>query len=226
MTEWWTYRPSDFLMFSPRIYWRLFQSINQAWWPLHLLLVGAPLAWIAAQRQRRTMSTRSIAVAAVFLAGCWCLVASAFLHERFAPINWIADAYAIAFAAAAVGLLALAAVGTLQSSRGGIRFRIATALGLWGLLIHPLLGILVGRPWQQAEAFGFAPDPTVIATLGFLLLVKADRRGARWLLWLVYSIAVAWCLVSAATLGTMESVQALVPLLAAALALVAVRAKD
>ena len=31
--EWWTYHPSNFLMFSPRIYWRLFESINAAYGP-------------------------------------------------------------------------------------------------------------------------------------------------------------------------------------------------
>ena len=24
MSEWWTYRPEDFLLFSPRVYWRMF----------------------------------------------------------------------------------------------------------------------------------------------------------------------------------------------------------
>ena len=37
MSEWWTYRPSDFLMFAPDTYWRLFELHNAAWWPLGLL---------------------------------------------------------------------------------------------------------------------------------------------------------------------------------------------
>ena len=28
MSEWWTYRPSDFLLFSARTYWRLFELHN------------------------------------------------------------------------------------------------------------------------------------------------------------------------------------------------------
>ena len=28
MSEWWSYRPSDFLMFSPTAYWRLVQRYN------------------------------------------------------------------------------------------------------------------------------------------------------------------------------------------------------
>ena len=41
MSEWWTYRPSDFLMFAPRTYWRLFELHNEAWWPAQPLLVLA-----------------------------------------------------------------------------------------------------------------------------------------------------------------------------------------
>lgn len=39
MTEWWTYRLSDFLMFSPRTYWRLVEQYNRELWPAHALLV-------------------------------------------------------------------------------------------------------------------------------------------------------------------------------------------
>lgn len=225
MTEWWTYRPSDFLMFSPRIYWRLFQSINQAWWPAQLLLVGAPLAWIAARTQRRLAWADRIALPAIFLAGCWSLVAWAFLHQRFAPINWIADTYAVAFAVAALGLLALAAGARLQTLDGGARARIATGLVLWALVAHPLLAVLSGRPWQQAEVVGLAPDPTALATLGFLLVVRPYRGAARWLRWLLCGSAVGWCLISGATLATMESPQAAVPLATVLLALIASRAK-
>ena len=53
MSEWWTYRPSDFLMFSPRIYWRLFASINESFWPAQPVLIVAGLAWLARARAQR-----------------------------------------------------------------------------------------------------------------------------------------------------------------------------
>ena len=45
MQEWWSYRPGDFLLFSPRTYWRLFQLANEALWPLQIpvLLIGATI---------------------------------------------------------------------------------------------------------------------------------------------------------------------------------------
>ena len=33
MSEWWSYSPSDFLLFSARTYYRLFEIHNAALWP-------------------------------------------------------------------------------------------------------------------------------------------------------------------------------------------------
>jgi hypothetical protein len=45
MSEWWTYRLSDFLLFAPNTYYRLFELYNDAIWPLQLagLALGAVL---------------------------------------------------------------------------------------------------------------------------------------------------------------------------------------
>lgn len=218
MSEWWTYRPSDFLMFAPRIYWRLFESINVAVWPAQLLLVGAALAWVGwFLRRGAEAAPRASAVA---LALCWLFVAWAFLLQRYAPINWAADAFALGFVLQALGLLALVGGGPLQAHTQP--WRRATGLGLllWALLGQPLLVLLSGRPWVQAEVFGLAPDPTAIGTLGWLLLLEGRARVLLRCLWLV---PLAWCGITAATLGTMGEWQALAPLVAALLALVAVR---
>jgi hypothetical protein len=210
-------------MFAPRIYWRLFQSINREWWPAHLALIGLPLAWLAARTRGRMHWTHRIALPASFLAGCWTIVAWAFHHQRFAPINWIADAYAVSFAVAATGFLALAAIGSLRARVSSPRAAVALALALTALVVYPLLSMLGGRPWQQAEIFGLAPDPTAIGTLGFVLLLNRDVGAARWLRWLLWTVAVAWCLISAATLATMGSPQAAVLVAAVLLALIGSR---
>lgn len=53
MTEWWTYRPEDFLLFSARTYWRLFELHNAALWPLPLAgpPLGAALLWLLWSRR-------------------------------------------------------------------------------------------------------------------------------------------------------------------------------
>ncbi len=43
MSEWWTYTLSDFLLFSPRVYYRLLELHNHALWPAHLLTIARGL---------------------------------------------------------------------------------------------------------------------------------------------------------------------------------------
>jgi hypothetical protein len=219
VSEWWTYRPSDFLMFSPRIYWRLFESLNESWWPAQLLVVPAGLAWLGLHwRRQRMPGGIAVRAAALCLAGCWAVVAWSFLLERFAPINWIAADFAAVFALQAAGLVGLALAGRVCGEDRRARRLAGTALGLWALLGHPLLAVVCGRAWQQAEVFGLAPEPTVIGTLAFLLLAKADAPKTRRLMRTLWIVPLGWCAVSAATLATMGAGQAWVMLGAATLA--------
>lgn len=219
MSEWWTYRPSDFLMFAPRIYWRLFESINEAWWPLHLALLAAGVAWLARPRGGR-VARMALGVAAL----AWALVAWAFQHQRFAPIQWVADGYALAFAAQALRLLASATAGDHFELAPDRRHRRAgLALVAWTLLAHPALARASGRPWTQAEVLALAPDPTAIASLGLLLTLQGKSAFTRRLLAAAWIAPIAWCLASAATLATMGSGQAWVMLIVPVLALLASR---
>ena len=57
MSEWWTYSPENFLMFSARTYYRLFERHNAALWPGHIvaLLAGAAVfALLWRQPDQRT----------------------------------------------------------------------------------------------------------------------------------------------------------------------------
>lgn len=57
---------------------------------------------------------------------------------------------------------------------------------------------------MQVEIYGVAPDPTVLATLGILLLA-AGRAS-----WALVVIPILWCALSGAVQWTMESPDALV----------------
>ncbi|MDP1649468.1 MAG: DUF6064 family protein [Rubrivivax sp.] len=224
MSEWWTYRPTDFLMFAPRTYWRLFELHNDAWWPVQPLLVLAALAWMAWLMQTLpggSQGVPALRVGAAGLAAAWAFVAGSFLLPRYAPINWAASGFAAGFFVQALGLAALATRAKLRVAPPGARRRIGLLLGLWALLGHPLLAAACGRPWTQAEVFGLAPDPTAIATLGFLLAADAPGRPARWLLRWLWTVALAWCAISAATLLTMGSPQGWLLLAAGLLAMAA-----
>jgi hypothetical protein len=75
-------------------------------------------------------------------------------------------------------------------------------LFLFALVVQPLLGPLVGRDWRQAEIFGVAPDPTVLATFGILLTVHTRPP------WGLMIIPLLWCALSGATQWTMGSPEA------------------
>ena len=85
MQEWWSYRPGDFLLFSPRTYWRLFQLANEALWPLQIpvLLIGAAI--LAMLFRPRAWADRVIPAV---LAAAWLSVSVGFLWMRHAAINW------------------------------------------------------------------------------------------------------------------------------------------
>jgi hypothetical protein len=220
VSEWWSYRPSDFLMFAPRIYWRLFESLNLAFWPLHAAIALAGLAWLGWVWRDGGVPGRTAArVALAALALGWALTAWAFLWQRLAPIHWLAAYIAPLFALQAAALLALAQHGAVQGHHERLRRRAGLALLLWALLLHPLLAGLSGRPWAQAEFVGLAADPTAIATLGLLLMLRGPRGPMRAL----WALPLVWCALSAATLWTMGSAQGWVPFAALLLAGLALR---
>lgn len=167
MSEWWTYRLSDFLMFSPRTYWRLIELHNLDVWPAHLaaLVLGLALLWLAATR--RAGAGRLLAA---LLAPTWLWVGWAFHWQHYATINWAAPYFAVAFALQAALLLGL---GTLprdgHAPPAGVVVRnLGWLLAVSGVLLYPLAGLLAGRPWTQLEIFGITPEPTALASLGLL----------------------------------------------------------
>ena len=217
MSEWWTYRLSSFLLFSPRTWFRLHEIYNTEIWPAHiaaLALGGAifVLAWRGGPSGGR--------IAALLLAACWLWVAWAFHLRRYATINFAATWFAAAFAIEALLLAWLGGVrGRIDFASNG---RFLTRPGTWllpfALVVQPLLGPLAGRSFTQSEYFGVAPDPTVAATLGVLLL--ASRRSV-----VLMAIPLAWCAAAGAFQWAMRTPDALAMPLVAALTIVATALK-
>ncbi|MEO5733953.1 MAG: hypothetical protein ABIN96_13385 [Rubrivivax sp.] len=221
MSEWWTYRPQNLLMFAPDTYWRLFELHNAAAWPLPwvLPLLGAGWLWWWWRRPLGAALLVGLAGSALALV----TVAWSFLWRLYAPINWAAEGFAWLFVGLSVGLLVMAALtarGFQPPTAAPLRRGTALALLAFAIGAHPLLAATAGRPWTQAEVIALAPDPTVIAVLGLLL---ASRSGSGWLQGslraLLWCGALAWCAISSATLSTMGSGEGAVPALAGGLAL-------
>jgi hypothetical protein len=236
MSEWWTYSLTNFLLFSPRTYYRLFELYNLAIWPLQLVTLALGVLILVLIVRAPAWSGRAIAAV---LAALWLFVAWAYHLERFDPINFAARYYAIGFALQAALLIWTGVVrdglkfSPLIPAQAGVQSPslrpldsrpwtpafagvsggnlVSLALLLYALAIHPLIAPLAGRAWTQAEIFGLAPDPTAIATLGILL--AATRP-----FWHLLAIPLLWCVITGLTLWTMEQPEAAIPFVAMVLA--------
>jgi hypothetical protein len=188
MSEWWTYRLSDFLMFSPKAYWRLVELYNREVWPAQIAAVAAGLVFLWLTSVPRAGSQRVVAGS---LAVAWLWVGWAFHWQRYATINWAAQYFAVIFGLQAVLLLILGVLrgdGVDNRPSAGVR-RLGWTLALCGLAVYPLGGLAAGRPWTQAEVFGLMPEPTALTSLG--LLLAGGQPHAVWLsIWPVVSLIV------------------------------------
>jgi hypothetical protein len=212
MSEWWTYRLTSFLLFSPRTYYRLLELYNLAIWPAQPAGMVIGLAIVALLIGKRGHRERIIAG---LLAACWLWDAWEFHYQRYAQINWAAPWFAAAFACEALLLVVVGVLAgrlVLQRASGGTLW-IAISLVAISILGYPLLAPLTGRPWTTAETFGVAADPTAIASVAVLALVRGRIR------WLLLAVPLLWCAVAAATLWAINAPEGLVVVAAGLLAL-------
>ena len=207
MNDWQTYRLEDFIPFTPDIYWRLLERINETFWPLHILAVSIGLtALLLALRGHQRM-------ALALLAPAWLTSGMLFHFTYYAELNWAAPWFGWAFLAQAVLLLALALFAGSSRTHGS-----STALSTWigatialvSVLAYPLIALTIGPGLSHALTYGLHPDPTAIATLGVLLIIL---RGPT--LWLAMLIPILWCVIASLTLMAINATGALIPLAAA-----------
>jgi hypothetical protein len=208
MSAWLSYSLEDFLLFSPRVYWRMFELHNRTVWPGQGVALLFGLAVLALLLRPRPWSDWLIAAG---LGLAWAWVAWSFLWLRYATINWAIAYVAPLFVLEAVMLML--AKGTADRPLFNIDRSVAAGIGLtfylYALVLHPLVPLIEGRTLRSAEVFAIAPDPTAIATLGLLTLAPVRKAL------LLGIIPAAWCLASWATLHTMGSSLAAIPLAAA-----------
>lgn len=205
MPDWLSYSLSDFLLFSPETYDRLFGLANRGLWPAQLgaLVAAAVIAALLV----RGGATAGRLVAAILAAG-WLFVAAAWHLERYATINWAAPWFAAGFAVQAL-LMLWSGVwrGALRVRRDRAGDRSSVTVAGWVIVViavvgYPLLAPLSGRPWIEAQVFAIAPDPTVAATMGILLAAEHPP-------WRLFVVPVLWSAISGATLWAMGSPEAL-----------------
>lgn len=194
MGDWSTYELADFLMFSARTWYRQLALHNEAWFPLHAMTAAVGVA----------MATRRGIPMLLALCGvCWLFVAWAFHWQRYAPINWAANYFATAFVLQAVLLGSAAWMLHRQPARVPAPRGIAlgSSLLVAAGLCYPLVALAAGRPFASSEWFGLMPDPTALATLGFVAGISMPQPWRATLM----TIPLLWCAIAGATLWTLKA---------------------
>ncbi|MEM7746269.1 MAG: hypothetical protein AAF409_21460 [Pseudomonadota bacterium] len=201
MDQWLDYDLSDFLLFSPQVYWRLFALENAALWPLPTLTSLLAFGALYAATRLPAAGGRALAV---LLAIAWIWVGYSFLWQRYAPINWTVGYAAPVFLLQGLGW------ATVAGWRGrGPCLQVGT-IGFLGLALcaiavvgYPLAGVLSGRTFWEAEFVGIAPDPTVAFAVGAALVILP-----RWAALLLLPVPLLWLALSTLTLIALDSSQA------------------
>jgi hypothetical protein len=199
MSEWWTYRLSDLILFSRDVYYGTFALYHRGIWPAHIVLVVmVTLAAVACRRARDDASRGRIVLGLCSLSWVW--IALAFHAHRYATINWAARYFAGAFILQAALLAWLGLRRRVALNAGRLRLLL---LGLVVLAVGALVaGLMTGRQWDQVELPGLTPDPT--ATVTVLMLGLSSPRVTR----LALVIPVLGCLVGGLTLFALHSPEA------------------
>ena len=61
MQDWWSYTLSDFLLFSPRTYYRMIERYNESVWPAQLLTMALGIGILGALQRPSARQGRIIA---------------------------------------------------------------------------------------------------------------------------------------------------------------------
>lgn len=207
MSEWWTYRLSDFLMYTPLSFERLLEAYNIWLFPAQAvaLAAGVGLVWVVWRGHEREWQ------AALLLLGLsWFWIAWAFFHARLSTIDIAAPYYAYGFALEGVLLLwtgwKFRPGRYLLDSRSRL---FNTIVILVAVVLLPLVAPFLGGSWKAIALFGLTPDATALATLSTVSVLSGARR------WFVAIVPFLWCVISGALLWNFGQPHAvLLPLLA------------
>jgi hypothetical protein len=197
ISEWWTYRPADFLLFSLRVYERQFELANNNWWYFELLMLALGLCtiWLVWRQAPKANIFLGLFTAASLVAS-----AKVFMLDQYAAINWLADELAMLFFIEG-GAILIAAITLLASSRVNTisRTRFLAAFSLYLLIGYPVVAAMIKQQWAAYEAIAVAPDPTAVAALlvaGMFQPYLAIALSIIPLTWIAFSLMTLWTLES------------------------------
>ena len=141
-------------------------------WPGQILAFLLGCAVVDMVRRPRLRSSSRTACG--LMAAGWFWIGSIYYADHIAGLSWAAWISATAFTLQGVLLLVFGTIRNsvpLQYERNPVG---NTGLGfmLYALFGYPAIAAINGIPLTAAPVVGFAPDPTILFTLGMLLNVR------------------------------------------------------
>jgi hypothetical protein len=205
------------LPFTIEQFLAVFAAYNTSVWPMQIILNLLGILAIGLCFR----STVPSQVIAAILAVLWAWTGVAYHWMFFAAVNPAAKIFALLFIAQAgiflvLGMLKRSLVFGFEKSW---KSYIGAVLLLYGMLVYPVLGHILGHTYPSCPTFG-APCPTTIFTFGLLMWTKGRVK------WYILILPLIWSLIgfgAALKLGIYEDVGLLVSGLVGTIVLLATR---
>ena len=180
------------LPFDSATWLAILGQYNTAIWPLHA--VGALLALVAVALAF-TGWRGAARVTGLMLGVLWIWTGVVFFGGSLAPFHFASEWLAGVFVAQ--GLMLLFALTLMGQARfgwpGGLAGSGAIVMIIYALAGYPLLDLaLTGTPWAQLQYVGVAPGPTMLLTLGLLLLARPRPPLALAIIPLLWALVTAY----------------------------------
>lgn len=159
------------LPYTPEVLYAFLEGYNAALWPAQILAYALALAILWFAWRPRSWSGRATSI---LLAAAWGASGYVFHLQHFQNLNIFSQYFGPVFLLQALllfwtgglrGRLNFAPAGSGDLGR-------AAALILVALIAVPFLGALDGFGWRPGASVGLAPAPTLLFTLGLLLLQR------------------------------------------------------
>lgn len=185
---------SRLVPFTREVFLGLFEQYNAAVWPAQPVAYALGLLVLLSALKPYKGSGRLIAAV---LAAAWIWNGVAYHMLHFATLVWAAWAFGFLFVVQGLMFLGTGVLRGRLAFRfeGGVTGWIGIGMALFAMAAYPLIGVLAGQGLPRIPAFGLAPGPTAIFTLG-VLLMAAPRVPLHLLviplLWSIVGGAVAW----------------------------------
>jgi len=177
------------VLFTPEVLVDLHGRLNGDLWPLHVLTLALAALLLARAWWARPADEP---FAGCVMAGFWLWLGIGYFTNARAEVDWMAPYVAAAF------ILQGALLTWFGVVRGSLDFTAArpmprgmgALLALFAIAGYPLLAWVFGAETAALPSVGLLPGPTVLFTLGVMLMARPS--------WVLIVLPLSWAIVGAA----------------------------